>query len=214
MRSAKEIIKENIDSLDKRGSYAVYSYGQKFFPKLKPALLALEWSANGLIWLSGTIILLLFNHDASIYSKLFIGLIMDVVYIAIAKSFARRRRPLYAYQRDQIIVASVDKYSMPSGHCSRVTYLSYFMASFFGSSSILSLFITFWAICVCVSRVLLGRHHILDCLAGILLGWLEYQIQFNTLIPINAFGTFLVRQVFGNKSFSDRNDLDGTDPLD
>lgn len=216
----KKIVMENLDYVDKQVSYKAFSCSQKFAPKLKPFLVGLEWSCNGLIWLSGTIILLLASSSdsnaASIYAQLLVGLIVDVFYIAITKSLARRRRPTYAYQRDQIIVASVDKHSMPSGHCSRATYLALFATHFYGPSTpVLALAVQLWTLCVCVSRVLLGRHHILDCLAGNLLGYLEYQIQFNSFLPVNSIGLFLVAKLFGNKSaFSTRNDLDGIDPLD
>lgn len=33
-----------------------------------------------------------------------------------------------------------------------------------------------WSLSVCVSRVFLGRHHILDVLAGIVVGIVEYLI--------------------------------------
>ena len=214
MGNLKEMIREVLDNYDKSCSYFIFSRAQRIMPRIKPFLYALEWSCNGLLWITVTMILLLLQNEVSLHSKLLIGLIMDIFYIAIFKSLARRRRPTYAYQRDQALVVSVDKHSMPSGHCSRATYLTYFFWHFLSSSSpFITVLVSAWAICVIISRVLLGRHHILDCVAGILLGMFEYYVQFFTFLPINSIGLFLVHQLYGNKSFNDRNDLDGVDPL-
>lgn len=185
-------------------------------PRLKPFLVALEWSCNGLVWLASAIVLIVYNQQqTSMLPKLLIGLIVDVFYVAILKALARRRRPTYAYQRDQMIVASVDKHSLPSGHCSRATYVALFVRHYFAHSSPFFTFIvSLWSVSVCFSRVLLGRHHILDCFAGATLGWFNYMLQFHSPLPINLLGMLLIRGMFGGKAFSDPNDMDGTDPLE
>lgn len=207
-------LQRTVDNVDKKVSYAVFSKSQKILPRLKSSLLALEWSCNGIIWMASTILLIFWNqHHTSILAKLLIGLIVDIFYVAIIKALARRRRPAYAYQRDQMIVSSVDKHSFPSGHCSRSTYVALFVAHYFATSSPFFTFIvTIWAISVCISRVLLGRHHILDCVAGAVLGWLNYTILLHS--PVNTIGMFILRAIFGSKTFSDPNDMDGTDPMD
>uniref|UniRef100_A0A6G1SEZ2 Presqualene diphosphate phosphatase n=1 Tax=Aceria tosichella TaxID=561515 RepID=A0A6G1SEZ2_9ACAR len=186
---------------------------KKIMPRLKPYLVALEWSCNGLVWLASAIIIIVSNSEqTSMVPKLLIGLIVDVMYVATIKALARRRRPTYAYQRDQLIVASVDKHSFPSGHCSRAAYVALFTRHYFGQSSpFFTFMVSLWAGNVCASRVLLGRHHILDCVAGIVLGWFNYTIQFHSPIPVSFLGMLLIRSVFGAKAFSDPNDMDGTD---
>lgn len=203
-------IQQKLDKIDKSTSHAIFSKAQRLSPRLKPYLIFLEWSCNGIIWLSLSILWILFNQQQSpMIPKLLIGLIVDVFYVAIIKALARRRRPAYAYQRDQLIVASVDKHSFPSGHCSRSTYVALFANLYFHSTApLVSFVVTLWAISICISRVLLGRHHILDCFAGAALGWLNFTIQFRTFIPVNAIGMFLIRAIFGSKSFGDRNDVD------
>lgn len=202
-----------LDTVDKNVSYIIYSKSQKIMPRLKPFLVALEWSCNGLIWLAATIVLIVANQEqSSMIPKLLIGLIMDVFYVATIKALARRRRPTYAYQRDQMIVASVDKHSFPSGHCSRSAYVAFFARHYFAHSSpFFTFMVTVWTTSVCSSRVLLGRHHVLDCVAGVLLGWFNYTLQFHSPMPINFIGMFLIRSVFGSKAFNDPNDMDGTD---
>lgn len=209
-------LRASLDKTDKRLSYALFSGAAKLMPRLKPFLIALEWSCNGLIWLASTVILIVYNQEqTSMVPKLLIGLIVDIFYVAILKALTRRRRPVYAYQRDQMIVAGVDKHSFPSGHCSRSTYVGLFVSHYLSNSSALfSFMVSLWSASVCTSRVLLGRHHILDCIAGAALGWLNFTIQFHSAIPINAIGMLLIRSMFGSKAFSDPNDMDGTDALD
>lgn len=209
-------LQKALDTTDKKVSYAVFSQSQKLMPRLKPILIALEWSCHGLLWLASSIILIVYNQEqTSMVPKLLIGLIVDIFYVAILKALARRRRPTYAYQRDQMIVASVDKHSFPSGHCSRSTYVALFVSHYFRHSSpLFSFMVSIWTISVCTSRVLLGRHHILDCLAGASLGWLNFTIQFHTAVPINPIGMLLIRAMFGSRAFSDPNDMDGTDALE
>lgn len=207
-------LQRTLDNVDKKTSYAVFSRSQKLVPRLKSLLVALEWSCNGIFWLASTILLILLNQQqTSMLARLLIGLIVDIFYVAIIKALARRRRPTYAYQRDQMIVSSVDKHSFPSGHCSRSTYVALFVSHYFAASSPFFTFIvSIWAISVCISRVLLGRHHILDCVAGASLGWFNFTMQLHS--PINIVGMFVLRAIFGSKTFSDPNDMDGTDPLD
>jgi len=206
-------ILQALDKLDKNFSYAVYSRAQKLMPRLKPTLVALEWSCNGLIWLAAAIILIVSNQEqSSMVPKLLIGLIVDILYVATIKALARRRRPTYANQRDQMIVASVDKHSFPSGHCSRSSYVLLFVRHYYAQSSPFFVFVVAsWAAMVCTSRVLLGRHHILDCVAGVALGWINYTLQFHSFMPINYIGMFLIRSLFGSKAFNDPNDSDATD---
>lgn len=206
-------VQKTLDKLDKSASYSVYSSCHKFVPKLKPFLVALEWSCNGLVWLATTVLLIVVKHEqTTMLPKLFIGLIMDIVYVATIKALARRRRPTYAFQRDQMIVASVDKHSFPSGHCSRSAYVALFASRYFNQSApILAFLVNIWSTNVCISRVLLGRHHIFDCVAGVALGWINYTLQFSSILPINYLGMACMRAVFGINAFSDPNDIEGMD---
>ena len=71
---------------------------------------------------------------------------------------------------------SIDNYAFPSGHATRAAMLAYFFSEkvfFDGATKGL---ISLWAMFVCMSRVLLGRHHVLDVLLGILIGICEYKI--------------------------------------
>ena len=86
----------------------------------------------------------------------------------------RRRRP--AYNTDDMLSVSVDKFSFPSGHASRVAGLMFFFTLLYPLNIILQVPIVLWAVAVMISRVTLGRHHILDVFGGLLVGYLEYLI--------------------------------------
>lgn len=68
---------------------------------------------------------------------------------------------------------SVDKFSFPSGHATRACYIAHFFSSVFVISPLLGLPLIMWASAVCISRILLHRHHILDVVVGAAIGVLE-----------------------------------------
>lgn len=65
---------------------------------------------------------------------------------------------------------SIDKFSFPSGHATRAIALFVFFKSL---PFTLAFPILVWSIAVCISRVLLGRHHVLDVFAGMIIGYIE-----------------------------------------
>ena len=103
------------------------------------------------------------------------------------KAFTRRRRPGYN-QGKMFVTTGPDKFSFPSGHATRAVAL----ALFFGMAhppihSVLALpAFAAWAAAVCLSRVLLGRHHILDVAGGIAIGFAEYMIAASLAIGPEA----------------------------
>lgn len=140
---------------------------------LKTHFKFLEYSCHGIVWLAGLLAVCWFTNKPEWYQfqmNLFLGLILDIIFVAITKAATRRRRPTV---NDDIFSIGPDKFSFPSGHASR----AFFILSFFTMLDPVSyLFwppIFAWATSVTLSRLLLYRHHILDVLAGILLGFLE-----------------------------------------
>ena len=65
------------------------------------------------------------------------------------------------------------QFSFPSGHATRAVLLSASCCLLSGLPGLLVVPATAWAAAVCVSRVLLGRHHLLDVAAGAGLGLAE-----------------------------------------
>ena len=104
-------------------------------------------------------------------------MILDIVIVAVIKAFTRRRRPAYNVDDQYATVKMVDKFSFPSGHSTRAVMLAVMFTLVEPVNFILWLPLACWSACVCVSRVLLGRHHILDVAAGVVIGVLQAVIM-------------------------------------
>jgi membrane-associated phospholipid phosphatase len=95
------------------------------------------------------------------------------------QAFTRRRRPNYN-QGKMFITVGPDKFSFPSGHATRAITLAFFFGLLyppFPFPSVLAFpLFMFWAVAVCASRVLLGRHHVLDVAIGAAIGFMEYLV--------------------------------------
>jgi len=160
-------------------------------------LVSLEYSCHGIAWFFMTIAgLYLSNFDGSwleLWVNLLIGLILDICVVAVTKAITRRRRP--GNFDDMYVVHKVDKFSFPSGHATRATLLAVFFAYLYRLPFLLYIPVVLWSLCVCASRVLLGRHHILDVacgmvigvMEGIVLGWM-WKDQEGALRVVNLFG--------------------------
>lgn len=131
----------------------------------------LEWSCNGVVWLVGWLAFTYMIDNKSLYQmqiNMFVALIFDIVCVAVIKAIVRRRRPSvdpYAY--------GPDIYSFPSGHASRSTMLLCFFTLLSPFSIVFWPPILAWTTSICMSRLLLYRHHILDVIAGVFLGLFE-----------------------------------------
>ena len=91
------------------------------------------------------------------------------------QGLARRPRP-ELNKGDMFATVSMDLFSFPSGHASRVAMLCVLI--FLGlpkdTLSLLSRFaFLVWQLSIAGSRVLLGRHYISDVAVGLLVGYLE-----------------------------------------
>lgn len=92
--------------------------------------------------------------------------------MAVIKAYVRRRRPA-SNSPDMFVTVGPDQFSFPSGHASRAVFIAYFFAFLYPVSIIFSLPLIIWSASICVSRILLRRHHILDVMAGVVLGFVE-----------------------------------------
>lgn len=97
---------------------------------------------------------------------MFAGLVLDIVMIAITKSFVRRRRPTVTTSME----FGPDKYSFPSGHASRAAFIVYFFMNIWPLHFIFFPPLVAWSTSVCLSRVLKRKHYLLDIAAGVILG--------------------------------------------
>jgi len=136
-------------------------------------LKSLEVSCHGIPWLMLAIagIYVTSLKEASV--NLLIGLVLDIVIVAVLKAFTRRRRPAYDVDDQVATIKMVDKFSFPSGHATRATMLALLFTLLSPLPFLLWIPFLAWAGAVAVSRVLLGRHHILDVVAGVVIGAVE-----------------------------------------
>lgn len=95
---------------------------------------------------------------------------MDIIIIAITKSLCRRRRPIPP--KDMLVIGP-DKFSFPSGHASRATFVTLFFICLSPISILCWMPMICWCLSVCLSRILIQRHYILDVIGGIVIGIVE-----------------------------------------
>ncbi|XP_045614454.1 polyisoprenoid diphosphate/phosphate phosphohydrolase PLPP6 [Procambarus clarkii] len=151
---------------------------QKYGPlvKYKGHMKGLEFSCHGIPWLVGTATLIFFITDLflrQLLVNIFIALIIDIIVIAVAKGITRRRRPEANKKDDMFGQILVDKFSFPSGHATRAVMLSILLPMQYDMFLPLSILVMIWGGAVCISRVLMRRHHLLDIIGGIVIGILE-----------------------------------------
>lgn len=85
-------------------------------------------------------------------------------------AIARRRRPSV---NDDPFCVGPDVYSFPSGHASRSTLITIFFFALYPMSFLFWPPLFAWWFAICISRIIMYRHHILDVLGGIVLGIIE-----------------------------------------
>ena len=97
---------------------------------------------------------------------------------------------------------SVDKFSFPSGHATRAVALALFFGLLLPPLNFFVMLpITAWSFAVCLSRVLLGRHHLLDVAAGIAIGIVEAILLRCILIGPEMAG-YIGESLFGEDPWS------------
>lgn len=155
---------------------AVCAHKGSALSAFRPLMKAIEISCHGIPWLLGTIILILSVHQQrhiELLVNLFYGLIIDIVITVILKMIFRRSRPMHNHM-DMFATVSVDHYSFPSGHAARAAMLACFFSLHVFSSPLWILLVTAWSLIVTISRVCLGRHHVIDVVCGYIVGIGEY----------------------------------------
>ncbi|KAK6727841.1 hypothetical protein RB195_005485 [Necator americanus] len=146
-------------------------------PSLRNVLMWIEYTVNGIPWLVGSSLALVYSVSAQ-WSPLTqhrlvvlnFGLLVDLCISGMLKLSIQRPRPGYNIN-DQVFEAPVfDRFSFPSGHTSRAAMLTAICIRFFPKYCFATVGMT---LLVGFSRVAMGRHYLSDVLAGFALGYLE-----------------------------------------
>ncbi|KAK7330734.1 hypothetical protein VNO77_24932 [Canavalia gladiata] len=132
--------------------------------------------------------------------------LLDLLFIALLKFLVRRSRPSYATHSEYNAVVSVDNFSFPSGHSSRVFFVASIVSlsrpwiladlnhprvtvlvrRWFEEDNVMAVDLLIaavwsWALTTVLSRVALGRHYVLDVFFGACFGVLEALVTFHFL---------------------------------
>lgn len=153
----------------------------------------LEWSCNGIFWLAVTLVFIWMANSESLHQhqcNFLMGLLLDIVLVAVLKSSCRRRRP----SPPGSMTLGPDKFSFPSGHASRSVFIVCFLLLLSSIPYVLWPVLLAWCLSVCVSRVLTYRHYILDVLGGICLGLLETAFISLTWIDQDA-SSYIIKSI-------------------
>eukprot|EP00049_Salpingoeca_infusionum_P028076 m.36087 g.36087 ORF g.36087 m.36087 type:complete len:186 (-) comp9961_c0_seq2:1529-2086(-) len=162
-------IMKAIHQWDVTWSSRLYVGKSPFEREWRLLLKALEYSGHGAPWFALAFYLLLSIGVTSWTVGLMVLLVLDVAVAGSTKFIFQRHRPAYN-TNDMIMTVSVDSYSFPSGHTTRAVSLALALPQLMSLSPTMTMFTMVWAIAVSISRVLLGRHHILDVVAGVFFG--------------------------------------------
>ncbi|KAG7211457.1 hypothetical protein KM043_010739 [Ampulex compressa] len=173
-RDMPAILKTTL-SMDAYLSHALVNLLEKSLPlkQLKVHYQVLEVSCHGIAWIASLLAFIWILNNRSMYQmqvNLLLGLVIDIIFVSLLKAITRRRRP--AANNDPFCIGP-DKYSFPSGHASRAAFVVYFFLNLSPLSLIFVPPLLAWSTSVCLSRLMMRRHHLLDIAAGVLLGIFE-----------------------------------------
>ncbi|KAL8053584.1 hypothetical protein ABFS82_05G081000 [Erythranthe guttata] len=176
--------------------------GRLFFPIILSILLTTN---PGVATLTSTTVTL--TPTANLLINLLIGSLLDLVLIGLIKHLIQRPRPVY--NKNMFLSFAVDHWSFPSGHSSRVSFIATFcflysnhireimlikVLNLYAKSVVVEYFavaVGIWAFVTSVSRVLLGRHFLLDVVFGGILGVIEGMLVFRLLNYHNLSSWFI-----------------------
>ncbi|KAM4641031.1 polyisoprenoid diphosphate/phosphate phosphohydrolase PLPP6 isoform 1-T2 [Discoglossus pictus] len=144
----------------------------------RPMMKLVEISGHGIPWIAGTLYCLSKSDSSAgrevIFNLLF-ALLLDIILVGIVKGIVKRRRPPHN-RMDMFATFSVDKYSFPSGHATRAAMVSRFVLNHLVLAYPVRVLVMLWAVVVCLSRVMLGRHNVTDVVFGYIMGHMQYNL--------------------------------------
>lgn len=161
---------------------------------------ALEISCHGIPWLCGWIAFIWLADKRSLYqmqANFFIGLLLDLIFVCLLKAYIRRSRPS-SNKSDMFATVGPDKFSFPSGHASRAVFIASFFIFLYPIFFIFYMPLLAWSTSICISRILLRRHHLLDVLGGVALGIFD-ALLINLLWISEDFSAWVISYVSDEK---------------
>ena len=148
---------------------------------LKTVCVCLELSGHGVLWFALCGVLFILHlmtsdpHYLAHSTNMLSLLVMDIVVVAPVKLFFRRPCPPANRGSIFLSVSSVDHYAFPSGHASRCVALAVYFC-YTPPFRLQTHLWYLWALLVSLSRILIGRHHVTDVVAGVAAGLFVFEI--------------------------------------
>ncbi|KAL8621108.1 hypothetical protein ACOMHN_048150 [Nucella lapillus] len=185
---------ESIVSADKKWTAALSICAHEDSPLagFRPVMKALEISFHGLLWLGGTVVAFFMTHrvqDIELLVNLFFLLIVDLIIVGLTKVIFRRARPA-SNRMDMFATVSVDVFSFPSGHATRAAMVACFFVHKVVRKTLVP-FVVAFSCCQGLSRIMLGRHHVLDVVWGLAIGVGEYLLYLPFWLPFDVIEEWL-----------------------
>ncbi|XP_045373272.2 inactive phospholipid phosphatase 7 isoform X2 [Camelus bactrianus] len=103
------------------------------------------------------------------------ALLLDIMTVASVQKLIKRRGP-FETSPGLLDYLTMDIYAFPAGHASRAAMVSKFFLSHLVLAVPLRVLLVLWALCVGLSRVMIGRHHITDVLSGFAIGYFQFRL--------------------------------------
>ncbi|RUS83072.1 hypothetical protein EGW08_009158 [Elysia chlorotica] len=179
--SACQTLMDSVISLDQQltARMAVCATKESQLGHLRPLMKMLEISCHGVPWILGSLLLFAFSYkpiDVTVSVNLLGVLVFDLIVVGVLKFIFQRSRPSHNVM-DMFAAPSVDKFSFPSGHSTRAAMMGLFLCRhLLSESQFWCCLVCLWSISVAASRILLGRHHVLDVVCGFLIGMAAYHV--------------------------------------
>lgn len=136
---------------------------------IRPALQAVSWLGNGIVWYALMLALLArYGTEAAlpVLHMAFVGAVGAAAY-AMVKRRTSRPRPYQALQSIAAGARALDAFSFPSGHTLHAVAFALVACAYYPGLGVL---LFPFALLTAVSRVVLGLHYPSDVLAGAALG--------------------------------------------
>lgn len=137
----------------------------------------LELSGHGVPWIAYCLYTVFSTVDINVLQvtmNLLVALIFDLAVVGTLKLWAKRSRPSYNNKEDMFCTVSVDNYSFPSGHATRASMATYYLLEHLKMGFPVRILLRIWCILIGFSRVILGRHHVSDVVAGFFIGYFQF----------------------------------------
>ncbi|KAM4696752.1 inactive phospholipid phosphatase 7 [Rhinophrynus dorsalis] len=135
-------------------------------------------TSHGFPWIGGTLFCLWKSSTLAgqeVLMNLLLALMLDILMVAGVQKLVKRRGP-FEMTPGILDYLLLDVYSFPAGHASRATMVLKFFLNHLVLAIPLRILLVLWTFAVGLSRIMIGRHHISDVMAGFVIGYFQFNL--------------------------------------